>query len=525
MSGIRTALLSVYDKTGLTELARALAERGVRLVSTGGTARHLRESGLEVTPLEQLTGQAEMLGGRVKTLHPHVFAGILARREDPAQMAELEAAGIAPIDLVAVNLYPFESTVARAGHTLIDGLEHIDIGGVSLLRAATKNFPGVIVAADPADYEAIVEAIDVGAPSLAQRLAWARKSVAQTARYEAAICNWLCALGDAEPALERAVEQELYPQALGMVFRRVQPLRYGENPHQAAALYAGVALPDAGLSTMRQLQGKELSFNNLLDLEAAWHLAWALPSPGVAIIKHANPCGAARGTSLVEAYVHARATDPTSAFGGIVGANREVDEATAREICSTFIEVVVAPAFTAPARDVLASKPGLRLLELPPPGPGYGRLPDMRFVSGALLIQERDGVAAERWEVVSARAPTAQEDGDLRFVWTVVPAVRSNAIVIGREGRLLGVGAGQMSRVDACRFAAWKAREAGHDLEGSVAASDAFFPFADGLEALAEAGVRAVVQPGGSKRDGEVVAAADRLGLALVHTGTRHFRH
>ncbi len=525
MLAIRTALLSVYDKTGLGSFATGLAARGVRLVSTGGTARALRDSGVQVQPIEELTGQPEMLGGRVKTLHPKIFGGILARRESPEQMAEIEAAGVVPIDLVVANLYPFRETIADPVHRLGDALEQIDIGGVSLLRAAYKNFPAVVVMVDPGDYGDVLRAIDQGTVDLRARLCWAQKAVAHTLGYEAAIGAYITALDPAGVALAATPHLAMHPGYLGLVFEHAQALRYGENPHQPAAFYSGVDLPSAGLGAGQQLQGKELSFNNFLDIDAAWQLAWSLGSPGAAIIKHANPCGAAIGESLEQAYVRARATDPTSAFGGIVGLNVAVDGATAREIATTFIEVVVAPAFSNEARETLAAKASLRLIELGAPDEGFRRLPDCRWVSGGLLVQGRDLDAPESWEIVSQRAPTADEERDLHFVWRVVPAVRSNAIILGRAGQLIGVGAGQMSRVDACRFAAWKAQSAGHAVQGCAAASDAFFPFSDGLERLAEAGVTAIVQPGGSKRDVEVIAAADSLGVALVHTGARHFRH
>lgn len=524
-SEIGTALLSVYDKTGLEAFATALVQRGVRLVSTGGTARHLVAAGVDVQPIEQLTGQEEMLGGRVKTLHPKIFGGILARRELAAQMDEIQAAGVDPIDLVVVNLYPFQSTIADPEHTLEGALEQIDIGGVSVLRAAYKNFAGVLVVVDPADYLGVIEAIEGGEISLGQRLVYARKAVAHTAAYEAAICNYLSGIDESSVQLASAPVISPHPASLALNFEHVQALRYGENPHQPAALYAGVGLPSSGLDGARQLQGKELSFNNFLDIDTAWQLAWSLSSPGVAIIKHANPCGAAIGETLAEAYTRARATDPVSAFGGIVGLNAALDEPTAAHIAETFIEVVVAPAYSGAARAVLEAKPNLRLIELGAPDAGFARLPDLRWVSGGLLVQARDQGAPETWEVVSQRQPTPEQERDLRFLWSVIPAVRSNAILIGRDGQLLGVGAGQMSRVDSCRLAAWKASEAGHDLAGSSSASDAFFPFPDGLEALAEAGVRAIVQPGGSKRDPEVISAANQLDLALVHTGTRHFRH
>lgn len=522
---IRTALLSVYDKTGLVEFAAALAERGVQLVSTGGTARALGDSAVPVQPIEQFTGSAEMLGGRVKTLHPDVFGGILARRDSPTQMQELVDGGLEPIDLVVVNLYPFQATIAAPDHTLGEALEQIDIGGVSLLRAAYKNFAGVAVVVDPADYDDVVAAIDAGQLGFSQRLELARKAVAHTAAYEASICNYLTAIDDDSDDLMQAPLLAEHPRSVALTFRRQQGLRYGENPHQPAAFYAANDLCCSGLASSEQLQGKELSFNNFLDTDAAWQLVWSLPSPAAVIIKHANPCGAAIGDALRQAYERARSTDPVSAFGGIVGLNAPVDEATAVQLAETFIEVVVAPGFTEAARAVLAAKPNLRLLQLGSPGDGVAELRDYRWVSGGLLVQSRDIGASEDWCVVSARQPNAIELRDLRFVWRLVPAVKSNAILIGGERRLLGVGAGQMSRVDSCRLAVWKAADAGHELAGSVAASDAFFPFADGVETLAAAGVRAIVQPGGSRRDAEVIAAADRLDLALVHTGTRHFRH
>ncbi|NKB87459.1 MAG: bifunctional phosphoribosylaminoimidazolecarboxamide formyltransferase/IMP cyclohydrolase [Acidobacteria bacterium] len=522
MKEIRSALLSVYDKTGLVELATALSEQGVRLVSTGGTARHLVAAGLEVVQIEEYTGSPEMLGGRVKTLHPHVFGGILARRESVSQLEELSAAGLDTIDLVVVNLYPFAETVAAPDHTLMDALEQIDIGGVSLLRAAYKNFSGCAVVVDPADYPSV--AAGSAGLSLPARLALAKKAVAHTAAYEAAICNYITSIDQDGIDLGGVTPRAPHPEHLALTFTHRQSLRYGENPHQPAAFYSADG-EGYGLGAGKQLQGKELSFNNYLDTDAAWQLAWSLPVPGAAVIKHANPCGAGTSDALVNAYRHARATDPLSAFGGIVGLNEVVDDATAHEVVTTFIEVVVAPGFSAEALEILKAKPNLRLLELPAPTAEQRGARELRWVSGGALLQSRDFGAEEQWVVVSERQPNQQENADLLFLWDVVPAVKSNAIVIGRNGQLLGVGAGQMSRVDSCRFAALKAQDAGHDLRGSAAASDAFFPFPDGVETLADAGVTAIVQPGGSKRDDEVIAAANRLGLVLVHTGTRHFRH
>ncbi len=549
MMKARTALLSVYDKSGVDEFAAALHDRGLTLLSTGGTARQLRDAGVSVTEVGEVTGQAEMLGGRVKTLHPKIFGGILARREVGEQMQELETASVAPIDVVVVNLYPFAATIADPEHSFADALEQIDIGGVALLRAAAKNFPGVIVLVDPADYPAALAMIDgdggdANESSHGERRRLAAKAIAHTAAYDAAISQYLGASSGAVASATAAVattatpERDALPERLQFSFERRQVLRYGENPHQRAAFYVP-ADTAAGIAAAEQLNGKELSYNNILDADAAWMLARWLPQPGAAVIKHMNPCGAGTAPTLAAAYVKARATDPTSAFGGIVALNEVVNEETAHEIASTFIEVVVAPDFSSEALEVLRAKAALRLLRVPEPAAPLSMTSaddlELRGVVGGLLVQERDpgaGVACgaggegrERWECVSVRRPTPQEDADLRFLWSVVPAVRSNAIVVGRDGQLLGVGAGQMSRVDSCRFAVWKAREAGHELGGAAAASDAFFPFADGVESLAEAGVSAVVQPGGSKRDPEVIAAADRLGLALVHTGARHFRH
>ena len=525
MTEVRTALLSVYDNTGVADFAAGLIHRGVRLISTGGTARHLVGAGLAVTSLEEVTGQSEMLGGRVKTLHPAVFAGILARRDDASQMHEIAAASIGSIDLVAVNLYPFSATVAAPGHRLIDALEQTDIGGVSLLRAAYKNFSGVVVVVDPSDYELVLDAVGAGEIGLQQRLGWARKAVEHTASYEAAICNYLSGIDAVGVDLEASPRQTTHPESLALVYRRRANLRYGENPHQEAAIYAESTEIPTGVLDAEQLQGKELSFNNYLDADAAWRLVWSLSSPGVTIVKHANPCGAAIAATPAEAYRRARATDPTSAFGGIVALNCEVDAGTATEIATTFIEVVIAPGFEEEAVRILDSKGNLRLLRAQEPTEDIARLPEIRQVSGGLLVQGHDVLSADRWDVVSERHPTAEQDSDLRFLWGLIPGVKSNAIVVGGAGQLLGVGAGQMSRVDSCRLAVWKAAEAGHDLARSAAASDAFFPFADGVEVLAQAGVTAIVQPGGSKRDDEVIDAANRLGLVLVHTGTRHFRH
>ena len=520
----QTALISVYDKSGVVDFASGLASRGIRLISTGGTAAELADAGLRVHTVEEITQTSEILGGRVKTLHPKIFAGILARRGDDSQMQEIAAAGIVPIDIVVVNLYPFQSTVADPAHTLEHALEQMDIGGVSLLRAAVKNFADVLVAPGPVFYEPLIAALDAGDIPLGDRLSWARAAVAHTAGYEAAICNYLGSLETTGLAPSEPPTRRTFPHTLALTFDLRQTLRYGENPHQAAAFYRATNLVPQGVGGCEQLHGKELSFNNILDLDGAWQLCNCLPSPAAAVIKHANPCGAAAAESLAEAYLKARSSDPVAAFGGIVGLNAEVDAATAEAIAETFIEAVVAPEFTEPALEVLRRKQNLRLVRIVDGNEPLTISPDYRGVVGGLLLQDRDPGGGS-WECVTDRPPTPEESEGLRFVWQLISHVRSNAIVIGRRQHLIGVGAGQMSRVDACRLAAWKAAETGHDLNGATAASDAFFPFPDGVEVLAEAGVTAIVQPGGSIRDQEIVAAANRLGLAMIETGMRHFRH
>ncbi len=525
MSTIKTALLSVHDKSGLVEFASALHKQGIRLLSTGGTAAKIVEAGIPVTSISEYTGQAEMLEGRVKTLHPKIFGGILARREDPRQMEELREHGIDPIDLVVVNLYPFATTVADPEHKLLGALEQIDSGGVSLLRAAFKNAAGVVAVVNAADYGEVLTAIEQDDLSLAKRLTWARRAAAHTASYEAAICNYLNSLDVDAVDLADSPKREPFPEALALTYRKLQGLRYGENPHQGAAFYAAGVEGAEGLAAAEQLHGKELSYNHILDVDAARHLAWALPKPGIAIIKHNNPCGAACAATLVEAYRDARSTDPMSAFGGIVAANEEIGKETAEEIVTTFIEVVVAPGFSEEALEVLRTKKNLRLLVSDQPAAGEQLAWEQRGVDGGLLLQERDAGGAKEWRTVTERAPSEAEDEALRFAWILIPHVRSNAIILVKGQKLVGVGAGQMSRVDSCNLAIWKAREAGHETEGCVAASDAFFPFPDGVETLAEGGVTAVVQPGGSVKDDDVTEAASRVGVAMVLTGNRHFRH
>ncbi len=523
---VRRALLSVSDKTGLVDLARALVAHGVGILSTGGSARRLREAGIAVTDVADHTGFPEMMDGRVKTLHPVIHGGLLARRDDPAHQAAMAENGIAPIDLLVVNLYPFEATVA-AGADRDRIIENIDIGGPAMIRSAAKNHDFVTVVTDPADYDALRAALEAhdGATPLDLRRRLAARAFARTAAYDAAIANWF----------QRAAD-DMLPGRFLLAGERLAALRYGENPHQKAALYRDPLDPVTGIVGAEQVQGKALSYNNINDTDAALELVAELDRdrPAVAIIKHANPCGVAYGASPEEAYRKALACDPVSAFGGIVALNRPLDGATAAAIAGIFTEVIIAPGADDAARAALAKKPNLRLLLLPDlPDPDRpGRI--LRPVSGGFLVQDRDRarVAADALEVVTRRAPTAQELDDLLFAFTVAKHVKSNAIVYARGGMTVGVGAGQMNRRDSARIAAIRAAEAAEAAglkssfaEGSVVASDAFFPFADGLLAAAEAGATAVIQPGGSIRDEEVIAAADEAGLAMVFTGIRHFRH
>ncbi len=512
MSPLRPAraLLSVSDKTGLADLATALARHGVELISTGGTARNLREAGLEVEDVATLTGQPEILDGRVKTLQPKIHGGILARRDDPAHMATLAEHGIAPIDLVVVNLYPFAATLA-SGADFATCIENIDIGGPAMIRAAAKNHGHVAIVTDPADYARIDEALAAGGIERDLRLELARKAFAHTAAYDAAIANWLGAADLPDPLLVAAP--------------LVQTLRYGENPHQAAALYR-FEQGRPGVASGRQLQGKELSYNNLQDADAAVELVASFDRPAVAVIKHTNPCGVAVAATLAEAWTRALAADPVSAFGGIVALNRTVDAATAEGLASLFLEVVVAPGFSEDARGILAQKSNLRLLTLDRlPGSGDAML-DLKTVAGGLLVQARDTATSDPagWTCPTVRAPSAAERAGLVFAWQVVRQVRSNAIVIARGETTCGIGAGQTSRVGAVELAARQA--AAQPGEGPlVTASDAFFPFADGIERAAAAGVTAIVQPGGSVRDQEVIDACDHHGIAMLLTERRHFRH
>jgi phosphoribosylaminoimidazolecarboxamide formyltransferase/IMP cyclohydrolase len=517
---IRTALISVSDKARLGELARGLARFKVKILSTGGTAKALAGEGAAVIEVADYTGFPEMLDGRVKTLHPKLHAGILARRDSPQHLAAIRAAGIEPIDLVVVNLYPFAQAVAKPGCTLAEAIENIDIGGPSMLRAAAKNYAGVAVVTDPSDYASLLAEMERqgGALSERTRFALARKAFAHSAAYDAAIGNYLGAL---EPDGGRAA----FPEKLTLQFEKLHDLRYGENPHQAAAFYRDANPVPGGLALGTQIQGKELSFNNIADADAAWECVKTFDEPACVIVKHANPCGAAIGPSIREAYDRAFATDPTSAFGGVVAFNRALGSETAEAVCKPFVEVVIAPGVDAGAQKAFAAKPNVRVLtvSLARASPAY----DLKRVGGGLLVQTPDDHALEASDLraVTRAKPAPGQVDDLRFAWRVAKYVKSNAIVFCRNGRTLGIGAGQMSRVDAARVAEFKAKEADLSLDGSVVASDAFFPFRDGIDVVARAGARAVIQPGGSMRDYEVIAAADEHGMAMVFTGVRHFRH
>jgi len=522
---VKLALLSVSDKTGIVEFARGLAGLGVRLISTGGTAALLRDAGLKVTEVADHTGFPEMLDGRVKTLHPKVHGGLLARRDVPSHMSALAQAGIAGIDLVAVNLYPFRETVARPDCTLPEAVENIDIGGPAMVRSAAKNYEHVAVVTDPADYEGILRELSSagGSMAAATRFRLAQKAFSHTAAYDGAISNFLSALG---PSGERAA----FPQRLNLQFELVEPLRYGENPHQAAAFYRDPEPASASLARYRQVQGKELSYNNIADADAAWECVKGFSRAACVIVKHANPCGAAVGATPEEAYRKAYATDPTSAFGGIIAFNRELDTPAAQAVTQQFVEVVIAPGVNAAAADLLAGKANVRVLIVPLEASithAAAAAWDFKRVGGGLLVQTQDSMnlEADGLKVVTRARPGEARIADLVFAWRVAKFVKSNAIVFCGDGRTLGVGAGQMSRVDSARIASIKAANAGLSLAGSVVASDAFFPFRDGVDVVAAAGATAIVQPGGSVRDAEVIAAADEHGIAMVFTGYRHFRH
>jgi phosphoribosylaminoimidazolecarboxamide formyltransferase/IMP cyclohydrolase len=535
---IQRAILSVTDKTGLIDFARELATLGVELISTGGTAKALRDSQIKVKDISDLTGFPEMLDGRVKTLHPKVHGGILHRREDPKHVAAVAEHGIAPIDMVVVNLYAFEKTAAKPGVAFEELIENIDIGGPSMIRSAAKNFRDVAIVTSPADYDSIADELSRSGGTLSQETKWrlAQKAFATTAAYDSAIASTLEHI--AADSFQLQPEPAAFPRTLRFTFQKVFDLRYGENPHQKAAMYSDGS--GVGVANAHQLQGKELSYNNIVDLQAAWDLAQEFNEPGsndyaCAIIKHTNPCGTATGKTLAEAYKRALECDPVSAFGGVIGVNRTIDAEAAEEMHKLFLEVIAAPAFDEAAEAKFASKKNLRLVQVTDPRsperirPGAAteaasRNWVLKNVSGGLLVQDADirPLQDVDLKVVTKRAPTPEETRALLFAWKVCKHVKSNAIVYARDGQTVGVGAGQMSRVDSAKLGAMKAQL---PLQGTVAASDAFFPFPDGVEEIAKAGATAIIQPGGSQRDPEVIAAADRLGLAMLFTGVRHFRH
>ena len=517
---IRRALLSVSDKDGVVELARELAKRNVEILSTGGTAKLLSQAGVTVKEVASHTGFPEIMDGRVKTLHPKIHGGLLGRRGvDDAVMAQH---GIAPIDLLVVNLYPFAATVAQPGCTYEQAVENIDIGGPAMVRAAAKNHESVAVVVDPSDYPALLDELsrNSGATSLTTRSRLAAKAYAHTARYDTMVSSWLLA--------RHAVPTERFPGALPLVFDKIQDLRYGENPHQQAAFYRELAARGSGIATARFVQGRELSFNNITDSDAAIECVRQFVEPACVIVKHANPCGVCVASSVLDAYDGAYRTDPTSAFGGIIAFNRPLDAATAKVIVDRqFVEVIAAPSIADDALAIIAARPAVRVLALGDMTQRAGSDLEVRSVTGGLLVQTRDLaiVAPADLKVVTKLAPTDAQLADLQFAWRVCKFVKSNAIVYARGRTTLGVGAGQMSRVYSSRVAAMKAADEKLDVAGAVMASDAFFPFRDGLDVAAELGIKAVIQPGGSRRDDEVIAAADEHGMAMVFTGMRHFRH
>ena len=520
---ITRALLSVSDKTGILDFAKSLAVHGVELLSTGGTAKLIRDAGLKVIDVGDYTGFPEMLDGRVKTLHPKVHGGILANRLLPDHMSAVEAANIPLIDLVVVNLYPFRETVARPGCSLEDAIENIDIGGPTMVRAAAKNWEGVAIVVDGSDYMALMDEMQAngGVLSRKTRFALAKKAFTHTAAYDAAIGNYLtCRELEGEP--------RAYPDVLTLQWTKAQDMRYGENPHQSAAFYRDETPADGTLSKYTQLQGKELSYNNVGDADAAWECVRSFAETCCVIVKHANPCGVALGETPLAAYNLALATDPTSAFGGIIAFNRTVDAACAEAVSKQFLEVLIAPVYTPEALALLAKKNNVRVLTVPMKSlfDGANAL-EMKRVGGGLLVQSPDThkLDTSALKVVTTKAPDAQQLKDMQFVWQVAQFVKSNAIVFAKDGRTLGIGAGQMSRVDSARIAKIKAENAGLTLAGSVVASDAFFPFRDGLDVVIDVGAVAVIQPGGSVRDDEVISAANERGVAMVTTGVRHFRH
>jgi phosphoribosylaminoimidazolecarboxamide formyltransferase/IMP cyclohydrolase len=525
---IRTALLSVSDKNGIVPFAKALHEQGVKLISTGGTAKLLAENNLPVVQVSSLTQFPEMLDGRVKTLHPMVHGGLLARRDVPEHMAALKEHGIDTIDMLVINLYPFNETVAQTDCSFEDAVENIDIGGPAMLRAAAKNHQDVTVLISPEDYAPVLNEMKVNqnVVSYKTNLGLAKKVFAHTAQYDGAIANYLSALGADLDHQKRSA----YPETLHLAFEKVQEMRYGENPHQSAAFYRDIYSVDGALANYKQLQGKELSYNNIADADSAWECVKSFTSnagSGAAcvIIKHANPCGVAVGANPLEAYQKAFKTDPSSAFGGIIAFNVPCDGAAAEAISKQFVEVLIAPSFSAEAKAVFASKQNVRLLEISL-GTAFNTF-DFKRVGGGLLVQSPDAknVLESEMRVVSKRLPTPSEMHDMTFAWRVAKFVKSNAIVYCANGMTLGIGAGQMSRVDSARMASIKAENAGLSLKGSAVASDAFFPFRDGLDVVVDGGASCAIQPGGSMRDDEIITAANEHGIAMIFTGTRHFRH
>jgi phosphoribosylaminoimidazolecarboxamide formyltransferase/IMP cyclohydrolase len=528
---IQTALLSVSDKTGIVEFAQTLAQRGVRLLSTGGTAKLLAQAGLEVTEVAAHTGSPEILDGRVKTLHPKIHGGLLARHDSQEHLDTLAQHNIERIDLLVVNLYPFRETIAKPDCSFADAVENIDIGGPAMLRAAAKNHGtavgGVTVVIDPSDYARVLSEMDspAGQTSYGLRLELATKAYAHTAAYDGAIADYLSSLAVAEPEQEQAPARHPWPRTLTLQMQQQQILRYGENPHQAAAFYIDPHQGAGLLGGYRQLQGKELSYNNIADADAAWECVRSFDTPACVIVKHANPCGVAIADAPLAAYQQAFKTDPTSAFGGIIAFNRQVDAATAQAISTQFVEVLLAPGYDADALAIFAAKKNVRVLQVPQ-GQAHNAF-DVKRIGGGWLVQTPDNyqVAAGDFKVATRKAPTEQQMKDLMFAWKVAKHVKSNAIVFVANGMTVGVGAGQMSRVDSARIASIKAANAGLTLAGSAVASDAFFPFRDGLDVVIDAGANCVIQPGGSMRDDEVIAAANERGIAMVLTGARHFRH
>ena len=518
---IKQALISVSDKTGIVEFAQELHQLGVAILSTGGTARLLKDAGIAVTEVGDYTGFPEMLDGRVKTLHPKIHAGILARKDLPEHMSAMEKAAIPAIELVVVNLYPFSETIARPECNLEEAIENIDIGGPTMVRAAAKNYKSVTVITDPEDYSPLLAEMKSmgGTVTSGFRFRMACKAFSHTAAYDSAISNYLTSID------EESGERKNFPERLNLNFSIAQHLRYGENPHQQAAFYRDIAPVPGSLASYTQLQGKELSYNNIADADAAWECVKTFDLPACVILKHANPCGVAVADTPLAAYKLALATDPTSAFGGIIAFNRALDGDAAEAVIKQFVEVIIAPQITAEAQQILAGKTNVRVLTLPLQT--GSNMFDFRRVGGGLLVQTPDNlnVTAAQLKVVTKVQPTPQQLQDLLFAWRVAKFVKSNAIVFCANGQTLGVGAGQMSRVDSARIASIKAQNAGLSLSGSVVASDAFFPFRDGLDVVVKAGATAVIQPGGSVRDEEVIAAADEQGVAMMFTGVRHFRH